>query len=304
VKYGEYWSNGDVIGCSIDIENKSVQYWRNGKDLGVAHTDVQSHLRFVPVLGLSRRVKCSANFGKDAFSHNQDTYNMLHSFLSDKEIDQLSKLFSKYRDLGNQGLIEEKKAAKEGKQEESEEKKVEFKESIHGSGLLEFQKDLGFTDDDDPVLLLVAYKLKTETVWEISREEFMNGFTVSGCATIEQIKSKVRAWKDELKTKDKEFKQFYNFVFDYLKEDKKILILEEAITAWNLILKDRKWGLYNEFLDFLKAEDKKSISRDAWQQLWHFMGTYPSTLKDYDVNSSWPIIFDEFVEWWQAKHKK
>jgi len=49
---------------------------------------------------------------------------------------------------------------------------------------------------------------------------------------------------------------------------------------------------------------KKAISRDAWQQLWHFMTTYPKDLKEYDTASSWPILFDEFVEWSQNKDKK
>jgi hypothetical protein len=31
-------------------------------------------------------------------------------------------------------------------------------------------------------------------------------------------------------------------------------------------------------------ENRKSISRDAWQQLWHFMAAYPKELKDYDPN--------------------
>lgn len=89
------------------------------------------------------------------------TISMIHSFI--------------FLDVGNQALIEEKTS--DGK---TEEKDVETKDGIHGAGLLEFQKDLGITDDEDPSLLIVAWKLKTETVWEISREEFMNGFTMFG----------------------------------------------------------------------------------------------------------------------------
>jgi hypothetical protein len=70
--------------------------------------------------------------------------------------------------------------------------------------------------------MIVAWKLKCETIWEISREEFMNGFTITGCATIEKIKSKAKDWRGELKT-DQLYKSWYNFVFDYLKEDKKVL---------------------------------------------------------------------------------
>ncbi len=39
-KFGEYCSNGDILGCSLDMETKTIQYWRNGKDLGVAFSNV------------------------------------------------------------------------------------------------------------------------------------------------------------------------------------------------------------------------------------------------------------------------
>jgi len=152
---------------------------------------------------------------------------------------------------------------------------------------------------------MIAFKLKTEAVWEITREEFMNGFTVNGCCTIDKIKSKSHEWKEEIKSKTPEFKQFYNFVFDYLKEDKKILLTEEAIMAWNIVLqKEKRWALMEQFLKFLQDHQIKSISRDAWQQLWHFMIAYPKSVKEYDTLSSWPIIFDEFVEWMEAQDKK
>lgn len=75
----------------------------------------------------------------------------------------------------------------------------------------------------------------------------------------------------------------------------------------------------------MQEENKKSISRDAWQQLWHFMLAYPKDLKDYDPNSkclsyfllwwkkishlnnllalasSWPLLFDDFVNFVQTK---
>jgi len=54
--------------------------------------------------------------------------------------------------------------------------------------------------------------------------------------------------------------------------------------------------MWPDFEQFLKEKDQKSISRDAWQQLYHFMKTYPKDLSEYDPMSAWPIIFDEFVE--------
>lgn len=295
-KFGEYCANGDILGCSLDMENKTIQYWKNGKDLGTAFTNVipEPGGRLTPYIGLSRRVSVLFNFGRETFAFPQDGYNMLHCFLSEKEISKLAHLFNKYRDMSETETEEKKETA----QSEVDQEK------IYGAGLIQFQKDLGVVDDEDPLMLIVFWKLNCKPVWEISRSEFMNGFTIYGCCTIEQMRAKSKEWHEEIRSNEQQFKKFYNFVFDYLKEDKTILLIDEAIVSWNIVLKEKKWGLYQEWLNFLNAEGKKSISRDVWQQLWHFMAAYPDDLKDYDSASSWPIIYDDFVEWVKEKKEK
>jgi len=93
-------------------------------------------------------------------------------------------------------------------------------------------------------------------------------------------------------------KTYIFFTFEYLKGDKKIIGIEEALVTWEVLLKDKNWPLTTKWLNFLKAENKKAISRDTWQQLLEFMTAYPVNLEKYD-SSSWPSIFDEFNEYMQ-----
>eukprot|EP01119_Soliformovum_irregulare_P010969 TRINITY_DN2710_c0_g1_i1.p1 TRINITY_DN2710_c0_g1~~TRINITY_DN2710_c0_g1_i1.p1 ORF type:complete len:615 (-),score=204.72 TRINITY_DN2710_c0_g1_i1:16-1860(-) len=313
-KYGQYCNTGDIIGCLIDVDAKIISFSHNGKDLGTAFTTDNDIVgRICPLVGIGRRAKVVVNFGKDGYAFPVEGYNMIHSFLTDKEIDSLFKLFCKYRDVGNTQLLEDRKQeilAEKGKQELQVENSslqvevdVELKDTIHGTGLLEFQKHIGIVDDDDIMVLAIPWKMKCGKVWEISKEEFMNTWTITGCSTLEKMKSKVKEWREDLK-KEIEFKQFYNFVFDYLKEDKKILTLDEALTAWSLIMKDKKWPMFGDFQEFLTEDHKKAISRDVWQQLWHFMKAHPLNLKEHDPMSSWPIVFDEFVEWMEKVGRK
>lgn len=82
----------------MNVDGRTIQFWRNGKDLGVAFTEVSSGgNRLIPVFGVGRRGKCQVNFGKETFAYPQSGYNGLHLFLSEKEIDDLQKLFAKYR---------------------------------------------------------------------------------------------------------------------------------------------------------------------------------------------------------------
>ena len=51
----------------------------------------------MPVIGLVKRCKVQVNFGKDQLAFPQSSFNILHCFLSEKEIDQLAKLYAKYK---------------------------------------------------------------------------------------------------------------------------------------------------------------------------------------------------------------
>jgi len=120
-------------------------------------------------------------------------------------------------------------------------------------------------------------------------------------------KKKCQSWRDELKNQAK-FKQFYNFVFDYLKEEKKILsknakhfklnllvqpAMEEATTVWEMLGVSDKWPLYRHWAEFVK--DKKSISRDTWRLFLNFIEQYPKDVSTYDADSCWPSVLDEVL---------
>src|SRR5690606_13003916 len=39
-RYGEYWNNGDIIGTILDLDAKTISFYRNGHDMGVAFTNI------------------------------------------------------------------------------------------------------------------------------------------------------------------------------------------------------------------------------------------------------------------------
>jgi len=52
---------------------------------------------------------------------------------------------------------------------------------------------------------------------------------ITRCSSIDQIRTKAQEWRNDLKSNLQQFRLFYNFVFDYLKEDKKALLSEVKI---------------------------------------------------------------------------
>ena len=54
--YGEAWSVGDVIGTMIDLDKRTISFWRNSKPLGRAFTNVKTgkNCVYFPAISLQR----------------------------------------------------------------------------------------------------------------------------------------------------------------------------------------------------------------------------------------------------------
>lgn len=281
-RYGEYWNNGDVIGTILDLEAKTISFYRNGNDMGVAFNSIPVGNGLYPAVSVQKKQKVLVNFGKAPFKYSMTEVfpdvHALHLNLSSDQQKDLEKLFDKYKTLGL-----------------SLNESAEAEDQIKGNGLLQYGQDLGITDDKDPMLLVVAWKLNVnhQKCWEFNRDEFVGGWAIHGCHNIDTMKKKTKEWREELKNAAK-FKQFYNYVFDYLKEEKKILVMEEALTVWDMLGFNERWPLFGRWVQYLS--DKKSVSRDTWRLFLSFTEQYPKDLSSYDSDSCWPSMIDEFVD--------
>jgi hypothetical protein len=280
-RYGEYWNNGDVIGTVLDLEAKTISFYKNGNDLGVAFPSIPVGDGLYPAISLQKKQKVTINFGKTPFKYPINEVfpdiHPLHLNLSESQQKDLEKLFDKYKTIGA-NLTES----------------GEIEDLVKGQGLLQYGQDLGITDDKDPMLMIISWKLNVShgKVWEFNRDEWM-GWAIHGCHNVSSMQKKCKEWRDELKNSAK-FKQFYNYVFDYLREEKKVLVMEEAVTVWDMLGFSDRWPLFSHWVKFL--HDKKSVSKDTWKLFLNFSEQYPKDLANYDENGCWPSVIDEFVE--------
>lgn len=259
-----------------------MHVYRNGKDLGSAFTDLGSGA-LVPAASLNARQRLIFNFGKTPFAFPPPTgYLPLFSPVSDAERASLLSLFEKYRAVGKT-----LKASNDGT------------DLISAEGTLQLGEDLGVTEVTDPLLLVVSFKLGARLLWQFSADEWVGGWARYGVGgNLEAIKKASRQWQVELfrKPSPAEFKTFYGWVFDYLKEDKKILSTDEATLIWGMLFRHR-WPLLDKWLAFVKDTNMKAVSRDTWLQLYEFSDANNASVTAYDAESSWPVAIDEFVDW-------
>lgn len=103
-------------------------------------------------------------------------------------------------------------------------------------GVCQFLDDLRL-DPSSKLVLIIAWKFRAQTQCEFTRQEFVNGFVELGVDSIDSLRSKLPILENDLRDANK-FKDFYQFTFNYAKEDtQKGIDLEMAIAYWNIVLK-------------------------------------------------------------------
>jgi hypothetical protein len=173
---------------------------------------------------------------------------------------------------------------------------------IGADGLQRLCADLEI-EVDDIIVLALAWKLKTATLGEFTRREFLAGCTELKVDSVSKLRARLDALRGELDSKPALFKEFYVFTFQLLmqSEAQKSLGADEATAMWAIFFK--KWPLVDKWNEFVTAVYKKAVSKDVWAMLFDFSQANKKDVKNYDDSACWPVLMDEFVEWLNDQKK-
>ncbi|XP_035640343.1 DCN1-like protein 4 isoform X4 [Oncorhynchus keta] len=97
------------------------------------------------------------------------------------------------------------------------------------------------------------------------------------------------------------FKLIYRYAFDFAREkDQRSLDLNTAKCMLGLLL-GKTWSLFPVFNQFLEQSKYKVINKDQWCNVLEFSRTINLELSNYDEDGAWPVLLDEFVEWYKER---
>lgn len=155
----------------------------------------------------------------------------------------------------------------------------------------------------DVVMLVIAWKLGCETLCRITRSEWIAGWSQLNCDSIEKMIDLLPELRAYVNDPDS-FKSLYLFTFGYAKDaNAKSLALELAIGYWQLLFTD-KFKYLAEWKTFMQTRYKNAVSRDTWNLFLDFTRSIntPDDFKKHDLLGAWPVVVDNFVEWYLEKH--
>ncbi|XP_024879917.1 E3 ubiquitin-protein ligase RNF123-like [Temnothorax curvispinosus] len=80
-KYGEAWLTGDIIGCALDMDDGTIDFYRNGRSLGRAFENIPmgAGIAYFPTVSLAFTENLTANFGSIPFRYPVEDYEPLQA---------------------------------------------------------------------------------------------------------------------------------------------------------------------------------------------------------------------------------
>lgn len=157
-------------------------------------------------------------------------------------------------------------------------------------------------EPDDIVVYMIPWKLDAKKPMAITRQEWCDGWSRLSIESIARLKDAVPALRRELE-RDASFKDFYKFVFDWLRESASARVIsnETAVTMWPLLYAKRPFPVLNDWIEFIANVNGKPIRKDVWHMTLDFA---TSDVNQYDDEGSWPSLMDDFVKWYTERKGK
>lgn len=179
------------------------------------------------------------------------------------------------------------------------------KDIMAGEGMIQFFNDVHIDDPEGGAdTLAVAWKLECTKLGLIQRNEFVNKLSSLGLDSINVIAKYFDEVRASLNT-PATFKEFYKWVFNYLKDGptKRTVAKEVVLPLWQLLIPASKYPLIVPFSEYMEEAKEQFVSRDVWVQVLDFVQQHKPDLSNFDDSGAWPLLCDEFVTWAKKNNK-
>jgi len=173
-------------------------------------------------------------------------------------------------------------------------------DGIVGEKFLQLFRDLEVDPAVDVAALALAAACNASEMGIFRRREFICGCAVLEVDNLEDLRTKMPELRERVLSGET-LPEVYQYTFGVaLEAPSKVLPLDEARQYWALLLHD--WPLREDFCDWTERHMKgKAINRDLWMMVLKLAKEVPPDLSTYDDNPAWPVLFDEFVEYYRGK---
>lgn len=174
---------------------------------------------------------------------------------------------------------------------------------ITGDEIVGIAETLGIDPFSDVAILAFAWKCECKKPMQFDREEFVRGMGALGVDSLEALKAKLPQLRASFTVSEDAFKSFFKASFKLsLEESHKTMSAETAVALLDLVVPVKASRPHlASFVEFLNTAPARRISFDEWCQFLSFSNSVNADVSNYDDSAAWPLLFDEFVEWFRKR---
>ena len=174
------------------------------------------------------------------------------------------------------------------------------KKKIDQDGMEKMGKTLGIDIYTDIFITYFFFRCGCKSMEEVTEKEFITGLKYFKCNDLKELKTRILNVRETLLNLSSiQFKDFYNFLFTFNCGKGKILPFEVVEVYFNDLFSDQ-FPIAKYFITFLKEKkNSQGLNKDQWECFLDFLLNHGISFpKDYKCDDYYPLIIDEFYQWY------
>ena len=166
----------------------------------------------------------------------------------------------------------------------------------------DFFEAIGVSDLEDPITLLISYRMGAKSQGKFTYQEFKKGCEAlaldNQAAWYKAIPDLQKNWQKDQAL----FEEVYNFTFIYSQEEGyKNITKEIAVALWPILLKG-KCGFLEDWIKFIEEKHTKDvITKDQWEGFYTLIKQTGGNFNNFEDDGCWTSQIDSFVEYMESK---
>jgi len=158
-------------------------------------------------------------------------------------------------------------------------------------------------------VLVFAWKLGAERMGYFSREEWLAGCAVFSSATsMAELRERLKKVHEATVRDAAALRSLHSFTHKFCRENDRARNIElQSATIMLQLLYGKSYDAHvkslNTFLESNAGLQKRGISHDEWMMMLQFMREVDADCSNYQDDGAWPVLLDDYVEWYQEKHR-
>lgn len=164
-------------------------------------------------------------------------------------------------------------------------------------------------DPSDVLVLVFAWKLGAKRMGYFLREEWLaGGVSFSRVASMSELRERLKKIHESTMRDAGELRGLHSFTHKFCREDERVRNVEtpSAIIMLQLLHGQSFAAHINSMSAFLEKNatvQKRGVSHDEWMMMLEFCREVDPDCSNYQDDGAWPVLLDDYVEWYQENSK-